>query len=218
MDKYKIAVPIIGPSMDDALRDIDQAESLGVDIIELRLDCISKPNLEQLLKHSRLKKIATNRIVYEGGRFEGPEYKMVALLQEAVNLGVEYVDMELNYFNQLAIPRNTTQLIVSYHHFKKTPEHLEKIYEMIVKKSPDVVKIATMAQTPHDSLRMLNLVANAEWEIIGLCMGQDGIVTRVYGPVLGAYLTFASLPGKQSAPGQLTVEELRECWKRLKIE
>jgi 3-dehydroquinate dehydratase type I len=218
MNTLRIAVPIIGPSMDDALADMDKAAELAVDIIELRLDCIINPGLERLLKHSKIPKIVTNRVKYEGGKFEGSETQRVAYLEQAIALGAEYVDMELKYFHPLNRPRNSTKLIVSYHNFEKTPEYLDRIYQMIADTNPDIVKIATKAKTHYDSLRMLDLVADAQLDIIGLCMGQEGVITRVYGPALGAYLTFASLPGKSSAPGQLTVQELRESWKRLQIE
>ena len=65
---------------------------------------------------------------------------------------------------------------------------------------------------------MLNLIAHADREIIGICMGGEGMITRVYGPALGGYLTFASLgEGKSSAPGQLSVDDLRKTWKLLQI-
>ena len=50
-------------------------------------------------------------------------------------------------------------------------------------------------------------------------MGSLGIPTRVLGPVYGSYLTYAALArGNESAPGQLTIKELKEAWKLLKLE
>ena len=108
-------------------------------------------------------------------------------------------------------------MIVSHHNFEETPD-LDEIYQRIAGKNPDIVKIATKANTYYDSLRMLNLIAHADREIIGICMGGEGMITRVYGPSLGGYLTFASLgEGKSSAPGQLSVDDLRKTWKLLQI-
>jgi len=220
MNPYRIAVPIIGPSMCDALLDIDEAAKLAVDIIELRIDCITHPDLEILLRHSNIPKIVTNRIKAEGGKFEGSETKRIGILQDAIYLCAEYVDIELNHFSKKLYfsSDNKTKLIVSNHNFERTPDNLEEIYEKIAGVGADIVKIATMARTYDDTLRMLEFVKKVsknDQGIIGICMGQEGVKTRIYGPVYGSYLTFASLPGKPSAPGQLTVEELRDCWKKI---
>ena len=47
-------------------------------------------------------------------------------------------------------------------------------------------------------------------QIIGVAMGRLGTMTRVFGPQVGSYLTYASLEkGKESAEGQLTLENMR---------
>lgn len=212
----KIAIPITATSMDEALRDIDTAACVA-DIIELRIDYMTHPDLEKLLGHSQIPKIVTNRTKYEGGMFQGPEEDRLAYLQKAIDLGAEYVDIELNHYHPL--DRKKTKLIVSRHNFEETPDNLNGIYESIAGKNPDIVKIATKARSYGDSLRMLNLISEADKDIIGICMGQEGIITRVYGPALGGYLTFASLgQGKSSAPGQLNVNELRQIWRLLRLE
>ena len=212
----RVAIPITAASMDEALGDMNKAAEVA-DIIELRIDCMVNPNLERLLRHSQTPKIVTNRTKYEGGRFQGSEEDRIACLQEAIALGAEYVDIELNHYRPL--DRKRTKLIVSYHNFEETPDNLGEIYTSIAEKNPDIVKIATKANSYEDSLRMLNLISGADREIIGICMGQEGMITRVYGPILGAYLTFASLgEGKSSAPGQLNVSELRQIWRLLQVE
>ncbi len=214
----RIAVPITSKTMEEALYDIETASKVA-DILELRIDYMKRPDLGRLLSSSPIPKIVTNRIKYEGGRFEGSEDQRYACLQEAVELGAEYVDIELNYFRQM--PRKTTKLIVSYHNFDNTPENLGEIHRKLVGSGADIAKIATKANNYQDSLRMLNLISQVRAEgrdIIGLCMGKEGIVTRVLGPVYGGYLTFASLAeGKESAQGQITVDELRKTWGLLKF-
>jgi 3-dehydroquinate dehydratase len=47
-------------------------------------------------------------------------------------------------------------------------------------------------------------------------MGTAGKYSRIISPILGGYLTFAVLEaGQESAPGQLTVQELLSVWKIL---
>ena len=212
----KIAIPITATSMDEALKDMDKAAKVA-DIIELRIDYMDSPDLKKLIGYSQIPKIVTNRTEYEGGRFHGSEKDRMAYLQEAINLGVEYVDIELNYYQQL--DRKKTKLIISYHNFEQTPNNLDEIYKSIVRKNPDIVKVATMAKNYGDSLKMLDLIFGADKDIIGICMGQEGVITRIYGPALGGYVTFASLgEGKSSAPGQLNVGELRQIWRLLRLE
>jgi 3-dehydroquinate dehydratase len=47
-------------------------------------------------------------------------------------------------------------------------------------------------------------------------MGEKGILSRLFSPILGAAWTYASLSKvKASAPGQLTVGEMKEVWQML---
>ena len=53
-------------------------------------------------------------------------------------------------------------------------------------------------------------------DIIAFSMGPTGKYSRVIAPLLGGYLTFAVLEaGQESAPGQLTVQELLSIWEIL---
>ncbi len=217
----RIAVPITASSMDTALRDMDKAAK-AADILELRIDYMQTPNLEKLLGHNNTPKIVTNRTHYEGGKFIGEEEARIALLQKAADLGAEYVDIEYNWFSKLRL--GPTKLIVSYHDFNITPNDssLQQICHKIDEKSPYIIKIATKANSHNDGRRMLNLISHAREankNIIGICMGEYGVITRVYGPALGSYLTFAALDRESaSAPGQLTVEELRQIWRIMGLE
>ncbi|MBI2549959.1 type I 3-dehydroquinate dehydratase [Candidatus Woesearchaeota archaeon] len=217
----RIAVPVTASTMEEALSDIDAA-TLVADIIELRIDYMrEKPDLEQLIKQSQKPVIVTNRHISEGGKFQGSEEERIAYLRQAIELGAAYVDIELNHFHRLV--RNLqTMLIVSYHDFRGTPENLLQIYSQMVNKGANIAKIATMARNPEDCSRMLDLVASiskAGGNIIGLCMGEEGKSTRILGPARGGYLTYAPLSiDGASAPGQLTVSELRAAWARLGIK
>jgi 3-dehydroquinate dehydratase-1 len=49
-------------------------------------------------------------------------------------------------------------------------------------------------------------------------MGEKGKFSRLFSPFLGAAWTYASLSrGKASAPGQLTVREMKQVWEILKL-
>jgi 3-dehydroquinate dehydratase type I len=77
-----------------------------------------------------------------------------------------------------------------------------------------IVKICTYARAMEDNLQVLGLIPYARKKgrtIIAFCMGEKGRISRVMAPLLGSYLSYASLDkGSESAPGQLTIAEMRE--------
>ena len=103
--------------------------------------------------------------------------------------------------------------IFSYHNFSHTPENLEEILQEMQKTPATYYKIATMAHSTLDSLRMLALM-KAHPNLIGVCMGKKGEITRILGPVFGCPIIYASLNADwQSAPGQLTARELCDTYR-----
>ena len=77
----------------------------------------------------------------------------------------------------------------------------------------EITKIVTRAETWGDNLRVLELIPKARdmgTQIIALCMGPMGRISRVFSLLLGGYLTFASLEeGQESATGQIPVAEMK---------
>ena len=82
-----------------------------------------------------------------------------------------------------------------------------------------MVKIVCWARTLEDNLKVLSLLAYAREKrqaIVTFCMGEKGRMSRIFAPLMGAAWTYASLNRKRaSAPGQLTIFEMREIWKNL---
>ena len=80
-----------------------------------------------------------------------------------------------------------------------------------------MVKIATTARRVADARRALDLLAlgrEAGVPTIALAMGEAGLLTRVLAPKFGGFLTFGALSkGRESAPGQPTVGELRDMYR-----
>ncbi|MGR3973213.1 MAG: type I 3-dehydroquinate dehydratase [Candidatus Rhabdochlamydia sp.] len=102
-----------------------------------------------------------------------------------------------------------TPLIVSYHNYQETKD-LELILEKMKQKWPlaTYYKIATFATSSLDALRML-VFQKQNTNVIGICMGKHGSITRILSPIVSAPLTYAPLTEEdQNAPGQLTWKEL----------
>ena len=79
--------------------------------------------------------------------------------------------------------------------------------------------MVAIAQEPEDNLRVLSLIprARAGAGDHRLLHGPGGQVVPDYRAVLGSFLTFAPFTKKgASAPGQLTVNEVKRLWQMLK--
>jgi 3-dehydroquinate dehydratase type I len=219
-----ICIPIVAPTTEAAVAQMERGLPLA-DVVELRIDQIEDCDLTQLLAIQRKETpvIVTNRRADEGGAFPGTERERVDLLKEAVALGADYVDIEARteklLLKELAVQiekhNGRTKRIVSYHDFSATPseEALREGFEECVTTKADIVKICTYAHTVEDNLRVLGVIPyarNKGQEIIALCMGEKGRISRVMAPLVGAAWGYASLErGAESAPGQLTIEEIR---------
>jgi 3-dehydroquinate dehydratase type I len=138
----------------------------------------------------------------------------------AIENQVDYVDLEYSMppdlQNQILWNRGETKIIASVHVLDRTPseEELDRILNDLAGTGADILKIVTRAQQPEDNLRVMDLIPRAKGmglEIIALCMGEAGRISRVASLLFGGYLTFASLDqGEESADGQIPVKEMRE--------
>jgi 3-dehydroquinate dehydratase/shikimate dehydrogenase len=210
-----ICVPIISETTDKAIRDMNRAVPFA-DLIEIRVDYIKNPDLEEILSAKKRPVIITIMPRHENGRFQGSEEERIALLQQAIDLGADYIDINLGCpeLEDLLKHRKGTKVIVSYHNFRDTPHDLYAIYNHLQSAGADIIKIATFANRLSDNLKILNLIRTCEKDIIGICMGELGEISRVLAPLYGSYLTFASLErGQESAPGQIPAETMKNTYR-----
>ena len=209
-----ICVSITAPTT-DAARQALHAAAATADLAELRLDYMPEYDLPRLLESRPCPVIVTNRPEREGGRFTGGEEGRLAALREAITLGADYVDVESDAVRSASFlrGRGETKLIVSYHNFEETPENLASLWQELSGAGADLVKMATMATSLTDNLRMFQVIQNAAKPTIGLCMGELGVISRILYRRFGGYLTFACMgEGPASGPGQLTVDEFRNVY------
>ncbi len=211
-----ICIPITARTESGMAAMMAQAAALA-DILELRMDLAPGVPLEPLLRNRPCPVIVTNRPVREGGEYAGEESARIALLQQGVDLGAEFVDVELDSAARIRRgPR--TRLIISHHDFARTPDHVEEVHRHLVQAGADIAKFAVKANDILDNLRVLRVLRHTKHPTIALCMGELGVASRILGRKYGNFLTFASLAaGRESAPGQLTAGELRGLYRYKKI-
>ena len=203
------------------------------DLVELRIDWCRGPELEPLLcRLLRSKKgpvVVACRRRGDGGFFPGDEAERIELLKLAVSLGADIVDIELtagrgpiaSLAQRIAETGGRTKLLVSYHDFSGTPSErvLWGKMKACIRAGGDIVKIVSTAGQIEDNLRVLNLIGPARSmhrPIIAFCMGEAGRMSRIVSPMLGGAFTFASHDERsETAPGQLTIKEMRRIYEIL---
>lgn len=185
----------------------------GAPLVELRLDYINgKVNLKRLMDDRPGPVIITVRRQRDGGKFSGSEEERLMLLRTAIAEGAEYVDLEEDIATN--IPRyGKTKRVISYHNFRKTPDDLAELHARMGTLDPDVVKLATLANHPHDNLRMLRLMKSSSLPTVGICMGDIGTASRILAGKFGAPFTYATFHHERTlAPGQLSFQQMTEIY------
>ncbi|MGC8643138.1 MAG: shikimate dehydrogenase, partial [Isosphaeraceae bacterium] len=161
------------------------------------------PDLKRILKNRPTPMIFTIRRGVDGGLWRGNEEKRQQLLREAIALGVDYVDLEMDIADKIR-RFGKTKRIISYHNLKETPVDVADIAEECEEKDPDIVKVATNASTLADASRVLHLGVTGKFPTIPIAMGEIGIFTRILGAKFGAPFTYAGFnPERVFAAGML---------------
>ncbi len=191
----------------------------GAQLVELRLDYIGRAiNLGRLLNDRPGPVVVTARRREDGGRWMRSEEERLTVLRSSIAAGADYVDIEADVAAQ--IPRyGTTKRIISYHDFSATPDNLADLHQAMAEEDADIVKIATMANSFEDNIRMLDLVQNAKVPTIGICMGEMGMVTRILANRVGSPFTYATFSvDKKMAPGQLNWKDMNDLYHYKEID
>jgi len=185
-----------------------------IPLTELRLDFLTRAvELPRLLRDRPTPVVITCRRPKDGGRWRYSEDQRMMVLRTGIAMGAEYVDLEWDVATK--IPRfGDTKRIVSYHNFQETPENLPAIWEKMKALDPDVIKIATMANSPEDNWTTLGITRDADVPTIAFCMGDIGVPSRILCGKFGAPFTYAAISSeKQLAPGQISFDKMRTTYR-----
>ena len=221
----RVCVAVIGS---DPAEMLEKAEALVRDntFLEFRLDYLPRPvmalpKIKQFAEyHSHVVAMATCRRVVAGGRFKGSVASQLDILGKAATAGCQVVDLELQSAaqckpEQLRRLRTHVALILSHHDFKAT-KNLEQTLGKMVAISADFYKIVSTATTLYDNVVMMKFLEqnSDKYSLIGVCMGEQGIISRLLGVRAGSVFTFAAVSqDEKTAPGQVTAQELRGTYR-----
>jgi 3-dehydroquinate dehydratase/shikimate dehydrogenase len=224
----KICVAIIGNTPEEMLEKAT-AVLKETTFLEFRLDYLAKPAAalpklkEFLTENSAATVIATCRCKENGGKFSGSNTAALDVLLKAAEAGFQIIDIELESIEKL--PKTTMErlradgaaVIISHHDFHATKD-LDGIYKRITPFAPDFIKVVPTAKSLTDNLTLMRFMERMEdrsnSNIVGICMGEPGIISRVLGLRAGSAFTFAAASlGEETAPGQIAARTLIETYR-----
>ena len=222
----KVCVAIIGATPAEML---EKASSVVKEtpFLEFRLDYLEKPLLAlPKLKHflsdnTAVTAIATCRRAANGGKFSGNLAAEMEILSKAGTSGFHIVDLELESVESLKkgelqkLRETGVALIISHHDFTATKD-LDGVFKRIEPFQPDFIKIVPTAKSLTDNVTLMRFIERMDdhSNIVGVCMGDAGIISRVLGLRAGSAFTFAAATaGEETAPGQIAARTLIETYR-----
>ena len=187
----------------------------GADLAECRLDFLSAPpggdDLRRIVADHPDRVIVTYRPAREGGRWYGPESQRLKALSDAMALGCLAADVEAD------VPSRdwpTGQVILSHHDFTGPMSDLPDWIERLAASDAAVSKVAFLADGCEDCFRAFDVIRAQTKPVIALAMGPHGTASRILAGKFGAFGTFAALDaGSESAPGQLTLSDMKDLYR-----
>jgi 3-dehydroquinate dehydratase / shikimate dehydrogenase len=190
--------------------------------VELRLDWLRSDTersrfLRWLKKHRRVSTtfLATCRRKEGGGRLTGDIARQLYWLSQARDAGCQWCDIEMETFRELpegflrAYPV-PGRIMLSIHDFDRMPE-LPRGVVVARHGQVDAVKIAALAKTIADSVRLLK-VARRSRNFVAVPMGDVGLPARLLALREGSALAYSPV-AEATAPGQVGLDEMLRLYR-----
>ncbi len=221
----RVCVAVLG---DDPAEMLDKAEAIVREnsFLEFRLDYLKQPalalpKLKRFFElHPDAIAIGTCRRAANGGRFKGSVASQIEVLTKAAATGCQLVDVELETAEAIKPAewqrlRSKCAVVLSYHDFRATRK-LEETFARMQEVTADYYKVVSTATRLYDNVTMVKFLNDKSYthSVVGLCMGEQGIISRVLGLRAGSVFTFAAAtPGEETAPGQVCFRTLRDKYR-----
>jgi 3-dehydroquinate dehydratase-1 len=130
---------------------------------------------------------------------------------DAVDMELQALEIQMDLAKACKAAGKT--LLISHHDLAGTPEDakLAELTERSKSLGADIVKLACLAHSRQDLIRLLNFTdSKRSLGMVGISMGPLGAMSRVAGPLYGSLLTYTS---QEQIYGQLPLAELVRCLK-----
>ncbi|KAG6820344.1 hypothetical protein H0H93_002004 [Arthromyces matolae] len=226
------------PDVTQAFSVIDEITE-GADALELRVDLLRSAGAQDSSENipsktfvadqvAALRRVTSLPIVFtvrsrsQGGAFpDTASDAAFELLNMALRLGIEYVDVEITWpqkrIRDLVSRKGDSKLIASYHDWsgklKWNGPAVKEKYEL-ANQLGDIIKIVGKAETLQDNFQLYDFVSKmtaspSSKPVIALNMGIEGQMSRILNSTFSP-ITHPLLPIK-AAPGQLSFKQIQEA-------
>jgi 3-dehydroquinate dehydratase / shikimate dehydrogenase len=217
MAHSQLCAVVTGSTMAEIRAGRDRAPE--ADLIELRLDGVADLDVAAALEGRCRPAIVTCRAAWEGGAFTGSEDARRRVLEDALALGAEFVDVEARaaFAPDLVRATGGRRLVLSMHDFEAVPEDLASRYADMRAAGAETVKLAV---TPARLSQLEQLFALAEhspadrFDHVLIGMGVPGLPSRILAARLRSRWTYA---GEGHAPGQIPSARLLDAFRFRRI-
>ncbi|MEP7116092.1 MAG: type I 3-dehydroquinate dehydratase [Acidobacteriota bacterium] len=192
-------------SMAELIRRRDDV--VGADLVELRLDGIRDLDVAGALAGRPTGVVVTCRPTRQGGRYGGDEQAREAILEQAWDLGAEFVDVEDGAAEELVRRTHGQRIVRSHHDFAGLPSDAAERLRSLLSSGAQVAKLAVVTRRLSDVATLAALAQGAGGRAVVIGMGPCGAASRILAARLGSPWTYA---GDGVAPGQLSLARMRD--------
>jgi 3-dehydroquinate dehydratase / shikimate dehydrogenase len=221
----RVCLALSGDTIEDMLA-ISESMARDNPFIEFRLDYLKQPlaglsKISRFLEtHQYVTAIGTCRRVENGGKFKGSLASQLEVLGKAHTAGCQLLDLELQSAlkakpEAIARLRSHAGLILSFHDFSATRK-LDETLEKMVQIPADFYKVVSTATSLSDNVTMMKFLQarSGAHSLVGLCMGEQGVISRILGVRAGSVFTFGAVNAElKTAPGQISARDLRGIYR-----
>jgi 3-dehydroquinate dehydratase-1 len=182
----------------------------GVDLFEMRIDCLSPP-LDKIVTYlDSVWTIASLPMIGTVRENDWTRKDRVNIFR-AIMPFVDSIDLELDtpISGEVRSFAEDKIVVISEHDFTKTPKdsELKDIVSRSIDQGADIAKLAVMANSADDVRRLFWFTQTCTTPIVTIAMGPLGSVSRVISPLFGSLFTYGFIE-KPNAPGQLAAKKL----------
>ena len=191
-------------------------------LVELRADHLRPNEVEHVVRESARPMLVAVRRPCDGGAFAGSEEERRALLERALEAGAAIdVEWDGSAASLATRPGVGDRVVVSHHGGPCRIDPLRDVVRQMASRPGLRLKLVPEASAIDEVLALRTLLAEAAGSglrLAAFATGASGVLSRILGPAWGSWATYGAIaPGRETAAGQLTVDDLSDVYDVLAI-
>ena len=200
--KTKVCLSLTEKTLSEDLKVFNKYKN-EVDILELRVDCLSKDELFNVHSFPSLVDvpvILTVRREKDGGNFAYNEVARTMLFSLALNFSdsdikrFEFVDLESDFFAprlEYACNMYGIKIIRSLHSITEPIKDFDVALKELKKNTYDIIKIASYSSSLQDTMKLFQATAKIKNEdFVLIAMGTYGLSSRILANFIGSCFVY----------------------------